>query len=452
MSSVAELRQILKEDADGKNLYDHLTETLMKILIDRPKNAYDSFELISSDVKSNPIDPNPETGKVLPMSGAQLEKQLKWTSQCEALFKVPDEPPEDSGVKFPTFYPDDKEALELGGVSFGKGELYRLFLSVKKFAESLSAEVEKLRFVGKISTRSTPYYVLEGLATEDEEGIDEFKQEGRSGVNKYTYWVSQNIEAVDWTKLPNVTCDQLVTAAKIKKFLSGNLEAPVSSFPPFSGVEKNLLRAQIARIVSGTCISPDGYFALSEDDPPAVVPAEQEAVNEAFPKQSSDLKEPDAWKHHEIGINKLGRTTALPEQLGEDGEPIVPEEEVEVAPPLDSIVSENWTFRIGPGGAGTSPNSVVVARSTLWPGACAVAYGRKFINIYVGNAICQDNIKKNPDNPSIMEFIAYSPSTPQPIQKEWQPPSEEDGGNPYVEQPDPKVDPTPPVEENAEED
>lgn len=41
MASVAELRQILKEDTAGKNLYDHLTETLMKLLIDKPTNAYD---------------------------------------------------------------------------------------------------------------------------------------------------------------------------------------------------------------------------------------------------------------------------------------------------------------------------------------------------------------------------------------------------------------------------
>ena len=41
MSTAAELRQILKEDKAGKNLYDHLTETLMKLLIDKPPNAYD---------------------------------------------------------------------------------------------------------------------------------------------------------------------------------------------------------------------------------------------------------------------------------------------------------------------------------------------------------------------------------------------------------------------------
>jgi hypothetical protein len=72
MATVEELRQILKEDAGGKNLYDHLTETLMKILIDRPKNAFDSFELISSEVKANPLDPNPLKGKPIPPSAAEV--------------------------------------------------------------------------------------------------------------------------------------------------------------------------------------------------------------------------------------------------------------------------------------------------------------------------------------------------------------------------------------------
>lgn len=76
MASAAELRQILKQDASGKNLYDHLTETLMKVLIDRPSNAYDMFELISSDVKSNPLNPEIEQQKLLPPSQDEVSRIL----------------------------------------------------------------------------------------------------------------------------------------------------------------------------------------------------------------------------------------------------------------------------------------------------------------------------------------------------------------------------------------
>jgi hypothetical protein len=88
MTSVAELRQLLKEDVKGKNLYDHLTETLMKILIDRPDNAFDAFELISAEVKENPYDPNPLRGRSIPASGEELKKQSKWASWNSKLLKV----------------------------------------------------------------------------------------------------------------------------------------------------------------------------------------------------------------------------------------------------------------------------------------------------------------------------------------------------------------------------
>jgi Radial spokehead-like protein len=40
----------------------------------------------------------------------------------------------------------------------------------------------------------------------------------------------------------------VVKARLLKRFLSGDLNAPVCSYPSFPGTESNLLRAQIARI------------------------------------------------------------------------------------------------------------------------------------------------------------------------------------------------------------
>jgi hypothetical protein len=72
MASAAELKQILKEDSAGKNLYDHLTETLMRILQDRPQNAFDNFELLSSQVKASPLNPDPELGRPVPPSAEEV--------------------------------------------------------------------------------------------------------------------------------------------------------------------------------------------------------------------------------------------------------------------------------------------------------------------------------------------------------------------------------------------
>jgi len=362
-----------------------------------------------------------------------VAKQLDWIKKCAALLKVPDEPSEGNGVAFPDLM-DEANMLEWAGVSFGKGDTYRLYLAMKKLSESLPGEVGRVRLFGKITTRGAPYFVVEGVTPEEQEGVEETKQEGKSGGNKYSYWVTQSADASSgWTKLPNVTMAQVVTARKFKRLLTGNLGAPVPAYPPFPGNEANLLRAQIARIAGATLISPDGYFEL--DDEGEVKMAEAEALNDRFPKSPAELKEPDAWKHHEVELNKLGRVRAMPEQMDENGEPIVPEEEVEITPPLNAITPESWTFRVGPGGAGASGVSCVTARSLIWPGAVAVAAGRRFLNVYVGNAVAYDP-------------FPYSPPMIGDISSEWKPAEEE---APMIEQPDVRADPTPPKPEGEPE-
>jgi radial spoke head protein 4A len=74
MASISELRQILKQDQSGKNLYDHMTETVMKILLERPANAYDMFENISADVKMNPLNPEVTTANAVPPSAEEVSE------------------------------------------------------------------------------------------------------------------------------------------------------------------------------------------------------------------------------------------------------------------------------------------------------------------------------------------------------------------------------------------
>lgn len=365
---------------------------------------------------------------------------MNWTKKCSSLLKVPDEPPEDNGVKIPDLL-DDANLYEWAGISLGRGEVYRLFLSIKRFGETLPGEVDHLRFFGRINTRQLPYYVIEGLSTEDEENVDETTQEGRNGANKYVYYATQQLESGQWIKLPNVTMEQIVKVRQFKRLLTGNLDADVPSYPPFPGQEKNLLRATIAIIVSETSISPDGFFDLDDaEDPPVVKTAETEAYNERFPKSASDLKESDGWKHHEIELNKIGRILPMPEQLDENGEPIVPDEVIETIPPLENIKPELWSIRTCPGGAGFNGFSVICVRSLRWPGAVAIANNRRYANVYVGNGL--------PYNP-----MSYSPPLPASIQSEWGNIIPEGGGTgPNLnEQPDIKVDPTPPQPEGEAE-
>ena len=53
----------------------------------------------------------------------------------------------------------------------------------------------------------------------------------------------------DWIQLPNVQPHTIVTARMVKKMLIGNLSATIESSSPFPGKERDLLRAQLARIL-----------------------------------------------------------------------------------------------------------------------------------------------------------------------------------------------------------
>jgi hypothetical protein len=64
-SSYEEAKQFLLRDNNGSNLYDHLSETLLKILVEKPDDAVDMFEHISSLVKQGSFKPSDGEGKTV---------------------------------------------------------------------------------------------------------------------------------------------------------------------------------------------------------------------------------------------------------------------------------------------------------------------------------------------------------------------------------------------------
>lgn len=79
------------------------------------------------------------------------------------------------------------------------------------------------------------------------------------GVNRYTYFVVNSLSD-EWIELPIVTPRQILASRRIKKFLTGNLESDVISYPCFPGKEKHYLRCLISRITAGTYVAPKGYY------------------------------------------------------------------------------------------------------------------------------------------------------------------------------------------------
>jgi radial spoke head protein 4A len=60
MTTLEEAKAFLQKEApDGTNLYDHLAEVLLKILVERPENLHETFEHLSVAVRQKRYVPPP---------------------------------------------------------------------------------------------------------------------------------------------------------------------------------------------------------------------------------------------------------------------------------------------------------------------------------------------------------------------------------------------------------
>lgn len=85
-----------------------------------------------------------------------------------------------------------------------------------------------------------------------------------NGVNRNAYFVCTDL-LDEWIELPPATPHQISVSRRIKKYLSGNLDETISSYPSFPGTERSYLRALIARISAGAHISPRNFYQAGED-------------------------------------------------------------------------------------------------------------------------------------------------------------------------------------------
>lgn len=432
---------LLKSDGDQVSAYDHLTEVLLKVLETKPSNPVESIEKISQEVKrtrmKNPVSARGSTRRLATAKSEVYNRQSK-------LFEDGDDAVSTTGDGAVPNIVKDAHIFEQCGLGLGKDEVMHIQMAVRKLLPTL-ANVSSVRFWGKINGTKADYYVLEGTpvagvdideeekAAEDEAALREkvaakeipevetpvdgedvleiedapvsqykppqpIPRETMIGTNKLWYWVTTE-PGRPWVKLPSVSPHHITVARQIKKLMTGNLDAPVHSYPPFKGSEKHLLRAQIARISAATVVSPAGYFAFPEEDEEedrVVV----EAVADYEGMSLQELTKASSWCHHIPVILPQGRchwfsTQKEPadddEEVDEDEEP--PEEiEPEVGAPMltscdqdASCAPENdsaWSAKTYPS---HSPD-IVLLKSNNWPGAYAIATerGSIFRNVYFG--------------------------------------------------------------------
>ncbi|KAM4642376.1 radial spoke head protein 6 homolog A [Discoglossus pictus] len=435
---------LMQADKSGVSLYEHLSALLSRILSERPPHALESLNELSSEVHWSRLGPGGDTLRTQrddppTYSKADIQRGLftPGTGDGEEI-----EGEEEMTDSILPNIPELSYLLQQAGVVLGRDETVRIALALQRLVES--KPLQHCRFWGKILGTQGSYLVAEvqfkdgeddegeekeeeeegeEKEGEEEEGEEEGEsaedlppkstyrpppaipvEENGSGANKYVYYVCPEA-GMEWVRLPPVTPTQITAARKIRHLLTGHLDAPVITYPPFPGTEVNLLRVQIARISAGTHVSPLGFYQFGEEEEEEEEGGGARSTYEENPEYEgvpvSELTESlSNWVHHAQHILPQGRcvwfnTFTKPEGMEEEEEEEEEKEELEepepeVGPPLLTPLSEDaeidqtapWTCMLS---SRFLPRfALAVLRSNLWPGAYAVASTKKFVNIYIG--------------------------------------------------------------------
>uniref|UniRef100_A0A8C4WY67 Radial spoke head component 4A n=1 Tax=Eptatretus burgeri TaxID=7764 RepID=A0A8C4WY67_EPTBU len=430
--------------------YEHVAQVLTRILEEYTPDAADIFETLSSDVKREKLAWPLQSLRDEPPCPVGLEQAKVhcrlFSKQEEDVESAEDLPPlpETTELPLPNLL-EIANYFEQAGVMLDKNEALRIMMALKELTQH--HPVEHCRFWGKIFGTNSNYLVAEvemtdwdeerelgtsdiyaeammemtkkdGIAEEngkeeadEEDKNDELpkskykaplpipKEPYQTGANKYLYFVCSE-PGQPWKLLPLVRPSDIVSARLIKKLFTGQLNAPVQSFPPFSGSEMYLLRAQIARISAATQVSPLGFYQFEEEEEDEE--DEEEEQNEIV--ENPDFEEPkvgemvdslSTWVHHTRYILPQGRCSwwnplnqddmseEEEEKEDEDEEDLSNHPQPQVALPLLTPLTEDaelnghspWTLQAT---SSLLPQfALAVVKSNLWPGAYTFSNGRR---------------------------------------------------------------------------
>lgn len=473
--------QLLQSKDGQPSTYTILHKAIRKLLDEGPTDSADTLSQIINTVtlETCHAESNIAEQQLIKEPSYDYKIAEQQLSLFESTANIDHENAEEDEENSFTCLPDIGELayfFEQGSVGLGRDEWVRVYFALKKLCGSYN--LSACRFWGKILGIEKNYYIAEILYRDDEDLEDDdmlrnqrveeedddeedeleklpqsqYKQPpqiptempGMPGVNKFTYFVC-NEPGDEWLKLPNCTPEQIQTSRKVTKYLTGNLNAPIVSFPQFPGKERHLLRTQIARISAATIIAPMTYYQFDEEEE---VDDEEMAQTDFIENPDyegvpiRDLADPSlqAWVHSRLHILQQGRCiwwnpkekTDNDEEFDEDDDDAAEENEnepeQEIGPPLLTQVSDDieisgipaWSTHLSSGLAHIQ-HTICMVKSNLWPGATSFSNGRRFDNIYIGWGCKYQN-----EN--------YSPSQPMPFQSESLLPELTETNDPSVEE------------------
>ncbi|KAI5688635.1 Radial spokeheadlike protein [Leishmania braziliensis] len=370
---------LMQADKDGVSAYDQLTRLMELLLEDNPENvAGDPSKLheILSFIQTHGFVCGESTSACCEASQLPAEELRRFEGNKQ-LFNRPapevhtiiEQPDPYTTITTTTVVPLKAPSFEsiaaqnkfwtAAGCGLADEEAFLLDRSVTNLA--MEKNLQDIKFFGKIFGTHSDYFILrtrryveagEIIYVETntmgkpqrKKGIVPVQAEpGYVGVNRYTFWVTAS-PSDKWEKLPDVTPQQINAARETKRFFTGDLSAPVAATFPWG--EAAYLRAQLARITSGTTIAPQG--ALEEPEPePDTEEDEDEDAEGGAPRKPKEAKykplavpspvydeeevdvaqlTTDRWVHVEGYIYKNGRQTKVPEKPEpEEGEETEPE-------------------------------------------------------------------------------------------------------------------------------
>ena len=240
---------------------------------------------------------------------------------CACCSEQVDTSEEDAGV--PNVL-EEASFFEWAGIGFPKEQLYRLFLAMTQL-KTLHG-LKGVRFFGKILGTQRDYYIVEGTytvppAAATADGVSVPAEAPGTGLNACAYFVTSD-PSDPFVLLPDVEPSHVVAACLVKKYFTGDLDAPVRCYPPFPGSEKVYLRAQIARIAAATVLVPAGKFKIDEEggEGGAAGAVVQTPADEYESKAAAEMVEADNWSHLSGGILKIGRCTNPPKPEPAEGD------------------------------------------------------------------------------------------------------------------------------------
>lgn len=504
------------DDSSKISLEDFISTVLSKMLEHKSDNPLDVFPLFLAQVKrdgkdmvdSIKRDTHPYSRPVTKNLRISTADRIEWAKKLVTLTNPPppekkpkipnpDEEAEEGSQEIEEEEQPEEEAEEEGapegvhdllygfkimntvGIGLTDYEVQSLLISMyrlKQHAKKANKSFLSMRWWGKVYGIHDNYYIVEVEEEQKEEEQKEGEEEQEvpekkilgtpaetTGTNRYVYYVttSRNFPAFanEWVKLPNVQPEHIQQARMIKKLFTGNLNAPVTSHPPFPGDEKVLLRAQIARITASTKLAPKDFIVFEENQAEeeeedengnpikkadhlinAYTELPELRKNEEFDSLKFDISLLKNWIHVEPYIlHSQGRATLYkPQEEEEEQEQQEEEEEEEQSSPKKELVERipplltsvdlddfktrsyeqrSWVLRehftLLQDHSPISSHFISL-RSLRWSGAYTVAEkvpesGVKYCNVYIGDGLKAFSGDK---------FATYTPTFVNPIQTE----------------------------------